>query len=300
FAVPALISLISGKYEVVAVYTQPDKPSGRGQAFSVSPVKKVALNLNLPVMQPENFRLTAERERFAVLRPEAVVVAAYGVILPKAILETPSLGCLNLHPSLLPKYRGTSPVTAAILNGDEFTGVSIMLLDKGVDTGPVLIQAQVPVTPYDTTGLLTEKLSYIGAGLLLDVIPRLRKKEIVPRAQDNSRSTYTRMLEKTDGEIDWSKSAAAISRQVRAYQPWPGSYTRWQDKQLKILEAMPVEPETDVPGQVVSLKGNQAFGIQTGNGVLAVTSVQLEGKKVMSAGEFIRGQRQLVGTVLPN
>ncbi len=299
FAVPALELLVANKYQVIGVYTQPDKVSGRGQALSATPVKKMAADLGLSVYQPENLKSKDERERLAELRPDAVVVAAYGVILPEAILNLPEYGCLNIHPSLLPRYRGVAPVPAAILHGDEFTGVSIMLLDKGVDTGPLLAQIQIPVTANDTAGLLLEKLSYTGAHLLLDVFPRLVKHEITPRPQNNAFASYTRMLSKNDGDIDWRKSALEISRQVRAYQPWPGSYTRWQGRQLKIIEAKPLNAGLAIPGSVVPLSGEPAFGIGTADGILGVEKVQLEGKRVMAAGEFIRGQRQLIGTVLP-
>jgi len=299
FAVPALELLVMNGYEVVGIYTQPDKVSGRGQTLSAPPIKLAAQTLNLPVYQPANLKVTEEIERLAGLKPDVIIVAAYGVILTKTILDLPALGSINLHPSLLPKYRGVVPVPAAILNGDEFTGVSIIQLDKGIDTGPILAQAQIPIASNDTAELLMEKLSYIGAYLLLDVITRLLTKAIVPRAQDNSVAVYTRMLEKTDGEIDWQKSALEISRQVRAYQPWPGSYTRWQGRQLKIVEAKPLTGAATTPGKVVSLPGPLALGIETANGILGVEKVQLEGKRAMSAGEFIRGQKQLIGTVLP-
>jgi len=299
FAVPALVRLAANNYDIKAVYAQPDKTAGRGQAMAAGPVKKAAVELNLPVFQPENFKSAEAIAQLKMLQPDAVIVAAYGVILPPAVLAIPPLGCLNLHPSLLPKYRGVAPVPAAILNGDAFTGVSVMLLDKGVDTGPILAQAAVPVTETDTAGLLTEKLAGIGAQLMLDVLPRLARNEITPRLQDKTAATYTRMLAKTDGEIDWRKPAREIARQVRAYQPWPGSYTRWQGKQLKIITAA-VAAGQGVPGKVTALPATGGVGIATPDGILVVEQLQLEGKKVMSAAEFSRGQRQFVDAVLPN
>jgi len=299
FAVPALELLVANGYEIVSAYTQPDKTSGRGRTLSVTPVKIAALALNLSVFQPVTLKSTEEAERLAGLKPDVIIVAAYGIILPKTALDLPMLGCINIHPSLLPKYRGVAPVPAAILNGDIFTGVSIMQLDRGIDTGPILAQTQIPITSHETTGVLMEKLSYVGAHLLLDVIPRVQKKEIIPRVQDNALASYTKMLEKTDGEIEWQKSALEISRQVRAYQPWPGSYTRWQGKQLKIIEAKPLNDESTIPGKVVALLNHSSIGIATGSGILEVEQLQLEGKRVMSSDEFIRGQKQLIGTVLP-
>ena len=299
FAVPALEALI-GRYEVVAVYTQPDKAAGRGRVIEESPVKKAALQHNLFVLQPENFKSIETRAQLSDLRPDVIIVAAYGQILPPSVLAVPPFGCLNIHPSLLPKYRGVAPVPAAILNGDEFTGVSIMLLDKGVDTGPVLTMVHVPVTPQDTAGSLMEKLSRTSAQLLMDTLPGWFRKEIKPQPQNNADASYTKMLIKEAGEIDWKLPAVQIWRQVRAYQTWPGCYTRWQGKQLKIVEAAPLAGEgIKETGVVVAVKeGAAVFGITTGDGILGVTKVQMEGKKVVTAKEFLNGQRQIIGAVL--
>ncbi len=299
FAALPLELLMQNHADVIAVYTQPDKSSGRGRGVTASPVKKTALNWGRPIHQPLNFKSTEERDTLKALKPDVIIVAAYGQILPKVILELPRYGCLNMHPSLLPRYRGVSPVPAAILNGDEFTGISIMKLDEGVDTGPVLAQAQVMMTDWDTTGLVTEKLSRIGAQLLLEVLPHWFAGKINPRSQDNTRTNYTRMINKEAGEIDWTQPAVNIWRQVRAYQPWPGSYTRWQGKQLKIIEAGHVDAPSITPGRVVQLSDSIGFGVETGLGILVVIRVQMEGKRVMASDEFLRGQRQLIGSVLP-
>jgi methionyl-tRNA formyltransferase len=234
------------------------------------------------------------------LKPDGIVVAAFGQILPQSILEIPPLGCINIHPSLLPKYRGVAPVPAAILSGDEFTGVSIMLMDKGVDTGPLLSRAQIPILTQDTGGSLLGKLSLISAQLLLDTLPRWSRKEIKPQSQNDAIATYTKMLTKEAGEIDWKLPAMEIWRRVRAYQPWPGSYTQWRGKQLKIIEAVPLTDKgIDEPGSVVAIEESAAvFGVVSGDGVLGIIKVQLEGKKVAAAGEFLRGQREFLGTVL--
>jgi len=299
FAALPLELLMQNHADVIAVYTQPDKSSGRGRSLTASPVKKVALNWGLTIYQPVNFRSEEEKDRLKALKPDVIVVAAYGQILPKAVLELPHYGCLNMHPSLLPRYRGVSPVPAAILSGDESTGISIMKLDEGVDTGPVLVQAQVMIADWDTTGLLTEKLSRIGAQLLIEILPRWFAGKITPRAQDNSQANYTRMTDKEAGEIDWTQPAVNIWRQVRAYQPWPSSYTRWQGKQLKIIEAVYIDAPSKTPGRVVKLSDSTGFGVETGLGILGVVSVQMEGKRIMASDEFLRGQRQLIDSVLP-
>jgi methionyl-tRNA formyltransferase len=300
FAVPALERLITSGYEVAAVYTQPDKAAGRGRVVEEPPVKKAALLHNLTVLQPENFKSAETKRQLLELKPDAIVVAAFGQILPRSVLEIPAFGCINIHPSLLPKYRGVAPVPAAILNGDEFTGVSIMLMDKGIDTGPVLTSVHVPVLPQDTAETLMQKLANTSAQLLLDTLPGWFRKEITPQPQNDAGASYTKMLTKEAGEIDWKLPAVQIWRQVRAYQPWPGSFTKWQGKQLKILDTVPLPGEgASEPGTVVPVKTEgAAFGISTGEGILGVKKVQMEGKKAVTADEFLRGQRQFIGAML--
>jgi len=305
FAVHPLESLVINQYEVVAVYTQPDKPAGRGRAMVSSPLKGVALDYELPVVQPAGFKGPEVVAQLADLHPDVIIVAAYGHILPKAVLDIPTYGCINIHPSLLPKYRGVSPVAAAILAGDEFTGVSIMLMDEGVDTGPVLARAQIPISVRDTTGSLTARLSVIAAQLLLEVLTCRSGDGLKPRPQDEDGATYSGPISREEGEVDWSLSAVEIWRRVRAFQPWPGCYTRWRGKQLKIIEAVPMPGEGALEtGRVIALnpeveRSEAPFGICTGDGILGVLRVQLEGKRAMSAAEFLRGQRQFIGAILP-
>lgn len=302
FSIAALEQLFVNKYEVAAVYTQPDRVAGRGLSQVPPPVKKAALVHGLPVMQPAKLRDTEVVAEIARLRPDVIVVAAYAQKLPKAVLDIPAFGCVNIHPSLLPKHRGVSPVPAAIMSGDSFTGVSVMLMDEGWDTGLVLSRAQVPIASRDTAGSLMDKLSLIGAQLLLDVLPRLVGGTLVPQPQDEESATYSGLIRKEDGEIDWHRSAVDIWRRVRAYQPWPGCYTRWRGRQLKVLEAVPLDEQaTDEAGHVVALdRKDVAFGVSTGDGVLGVLKVQLEGKRAMPAAEFLRGQRDWTGMVLPS
>ena len=304
FAVAPFERLMHGQHQVAAVYTQPEKPAGRGRSLTSPPVKRTALACGLPVMQPASLRNPEVIRELAGFHPDAIVVAAYGHILPRAVLELPRFGCINVHPSLLPRFRGASPVAAAILAGDEFTGVSIMLLDEGLDTGPILASRQVPISLEDTTGSLTEELSHIAAQLLEEVLDAWFKEEIIPRPQNEAEATYSGTIAKADGEIDWHLPAVNIWRRVRAFNPWPGCYTRWKGRQLSILEAVPSPGKKDVEaGRVVTLpridgKRVDVFGVGTGDGVLGVLRIQLEGKQAMSAADFLRGQRQLVGAVL--
>ena len=302
FAVPSLESLILNQYRVVAVYTPPDKPSGRGSSPVPAPVKRVAANWTLSVVQPISFREKEAVTQLASFQADVIVVAAFGQILPQSVLDIPAYGCINIHPSLLPKYRGASPVAAAILAGSEFTGVSIMLLDRGMDTGPILARAQIPISAQDTTGSLTAKLSRIAAQLLLEVLSYWAKEELTPRPQDEGEASHSSRFSKKDGEIDWHLPMVDIWRRVRAFQPWPGCYTRWQGSQLKIIEAVPLLGERGLEiGQVVALdKEEAALGVNTGDGVLGVLKVQLEGKRAMSAAEFLRGQRHFIGALLPS
>jgi methionyl-tRNA formyltransferase len=300
FAVPALRHLILNDYQVVAVYTQPDRPSGRGRRLVSPPLKTAAEAFNLPVVQPPSLKTAEAVADLSCFQPDVIVVAAFGQILPQPVLELPRYGCINIHPSLLPRHRGASPAASAILAGDEFTGVSIMLMDRGLDTGPLLVSAQIPISDRDNTGSLSAKLSLIAAHLLQEVLLALPGRELKLQPQDEDKATYSGTITKDSGEIDWHQPAVAIWRRVRAFYPWPGAYTKWQGKRLKFIEAVPLSgAESANVGQVVALSGD-SFGIKTGDGILGVLVVQMEGKRAMSAAEFMRGQRQFIGTVLPS
>ncbi len=297
FAVPILEALV-GPYQVLAVVTQPDQPSGRGQKVKSSPVKKIALAHELPVLQPPSLRRPEVIAELRKLAPEVIVVAAFGQILPPEVLAIPPHGCLNIHASLLPRYRGAAPIAAAILAGEEQTGVTLMLMDEGMDTGPILAQAGCPIEPQDTTGSLSVRLAHLGAELLLETLPRWLGGQIVPQPQDHGRATYCRTITKKDGLIDWSLPAPALWLRVRAYHPWPGTYTYWQGKLLKIVRARPVAlgPSGEKPGRVISLDGGVA--VVTGVDALLLEEIQLAGKKALAAQEFIRGQRNFIGSIL--
>jgi len=302
FAVLPLEYLVLNQYHVVAVYTQPDRPAGRGRALLASPVKRTAAAWKLPVVQPASLKRPEAVAELESLRPDVIVVAAFGQILPPPVLAIPRYECLNIHASLLPRFRGASPVAAAILAGDEFTGVSIMLMDEGLDTGPLLGRAQIPVAAVDTTGSLTAKLSWIGAQLLLEVLPRWLKGELTPQPQNEAQASYAGPISKEAGEIDWQLAAVDIWRRVRAFYPWPGAYTSWRGRRLRILEAVPLSGgEGARAGQVVALSGEgtaPAFGVGTGEGVLGILKLQLEGKRVTTAADFLRGQRGFIGAQL--
>jgi len=312
FAVPALKALIQGAapgailpegYEIVTVITRPDKPAGRGREVAFSPVKQTALEYGLPVWQPGSFKNAENSDALAAYHADLYIVAAFGQILPQKVLDQPRYGTLNIHASLLPRYRGADPIAETILQGDKETGVSIILLDAGVDTGPVLLQRSIPIAEDETTGSLTVKLADLGAQALLEALPQWIAGKISPEAQDEQKASHTHMLKKEDGEINWELPASVLARQVRAYTPWPSSYTHWHGKLLKIIKAQAraIEPGAAVPVGTVSTReeaGHKVLAIVTGSGLLLVKQLQLEGKKAMSAEEFLRGYPQIVGQVL--
>ncbi len=299
FAVPALEGLLQEGYSVVAIYTRADKPSGRGQMLISTPVKKFAIKHNIPTIQPDTLKSEKAVSVLEELKPDLLVVAAYGCILPKTVLSLPVHGCINVHPSLLPSYRGASPIAYALLGGEQVSGVTIMLMDEGMDSGPILAQQKVDISADDTTGSLTNKLAFIGAELLLKTLPKWRSGEIKPQAQDNSHATYSHIIKVGDGKIDWQMEAMEIWHRIKAYYPWPGAYTWWRGKRLKIYSGTPLNIKSnEQPGEVVSLYNGKAIGVVTAGGCLELCRLQLEGKQEMTAVEFARGQREFSGSVL--
>ena len=298
-AAPVLSALVDAGHDVAGVYTQPDRPSGRGRRSRPSGVKALAVERGLRVLQPESLRRDeAARRELSSLGPDLIVVAAYGLYIPAGTLAAPRLGCLNIHPSLLPHYRGPSPVASAILSGDDVTGVTLMVVTERMDAGPIVAQRETSIRPDETTPELTARLFEMGAGLLLDALPAWRRGEIQPLEQDESEATMTRRLSREDGRIDWSRPAAEIARQARAYDPWPGSFTHWRGKTLKVSGAsvMPGPQQTAGPGEVVQIPGGIA--IATGDGLIAPGSLQIEGRRPLRPAEFARGQRDFVGSTL--
>ncbi len=312
FAVPALLALIEGRapgavvpegYEIASVITRVDKPVGRGREIVYTPVKRAALDHGILVWQPGSLKKADTIAKLAELHADLYIVAAFGQILPQAVLDQPRYGTLNIHASLLPKYRGVSPIAEAILQGESETGVTIMLLDAGIDTGPMLRQRSIPIAEDDTTGSLTAKLADLGAVALLETLPLWIAGKITPQPQDNALASYTHMLRKEDGEIAWDEPAIMLARKVRAFAPWPGTYTHWRGKLLKIvsayaIDAMPDEAARPGTAAVTREQGQNLLAVAAGNGTLVVQQVQLEGKRAMSANEFLRGYGQIVGEVL--
>ena len=299
FAVTILEPLLRSRCQVLAVYTQPDKPAGRGHQVAFSPVKRLALARQIPIIQPETLKSVKAVEEMASFQPELIIVAAFAFILPAEVLAMPRFGCVNIHPSLLPRHRGASPVTGAILCGDESTGVTVMLMDSGMDTGPILAQEEARISAVDTTGSLSSRLADVGAGLLLKTLPLWLGGELRPRVQDESRATYSKGITGEDAEIDWHLSALELWRRVRAYNPWPGCYTSWRTRRLKIHEAMPCDSaERGEPGEVIALAERPGVGVITGHGILGLGQIQLEGKHKMSVDDFVRGKRDFIGSVL--
>ena len=293
FAVPTLEAL-ARDYTVLAVYTQPDKPAGRGKVLTAVPVKQWAATRGLPVYQPRSFRKDpAVIDQLRALKPDLIVVAAYGLILPQAALDVPPLGCVNVHGSILPRHRGAAPIPSAILAGDAATGITIMQLDAGMDTGPLLAVAHEPIRPDDTTASLGERLAQVGARLLIETLPGYLSGAITPQAQPGDGITYSPKISKADAQIDWTRPAIELDRAVRAYSPWPGAFTGWNGQLLKILKTGIRDQGSGAAGTVIRL-ADGAIGVATGDGVIELIEIQLAGRKAMSAIDFVRGQPSLI------
>ncbi len=301
FAVPGLEVLMDTGCKVVAVYTQPDRPKGRSKAPAPSPVKVRAMELGLDVLQPESLRYPAAAAEMAALAPDVVLVAAYGKFLPAGVLSIPAHGCLNIHPSLLPLYRGPSPVATAIIDGRTETGVSLMLLDQGMDTGPIISAEAVPIGPRETAEALTVRLFALGARMLRDRLPDWMEGRIEAVAQAEAGATTTRLLKREDGHADWNAAAVDLDRKLRAFTPWPGLYTQWRGKTLKIISARAVDLAVrGSPGAVTPLEGDVPLGVVTGSGTLVLEVLQLEGRRPQSGQEFLAGYPEFPGSLLPS
>lgn len=299
FAVPILAGLAHGEHEVRAVYTQPDRAAGRGRKLRPSPVAAVARELALRLEQPEEVRSAAVIEGLSAYEPDAVVLAAYGRIIPRAALEAPSLGWLNVHPSLLPRYRGASPVAAPILAGDRETGVSIFLMGAGLDDGPVLAQERTPIGPDETTGELTLRLAQLGAGMLPDTLQAWAGGSLQAQEQDGSVATYAKKLTREESVIRWSEPAELIARRVRAYNPWPVAHTYWGTQRLRVLRAESVDAILEgAPGAVYVESPIRYPAVRCGRGSLVLREVQLPGGRPLDGRSLLTGRRELDGAVL--
>lgn len=290
FAVPSLDALIKAGHDIVAAVTQPDKPKGRGLASQACPVKELASSHGIPVLQPAKIRQVEFIEALRALRPDFIAVVAYGKILPPAILNIPPKGCINLHASILPKYRGAAPINWAIINGEKETGACTMLMDEGMDTGPVYFCERTPIEPDETAEELSKRLSLLGAGLLMRTIGMLLEADFKPTPQEHGKATSAPMLKKEDGRIDWSRDARSIADHVRGFYPWPGAFTAWKGS-LKVHRGRAVESgaEGALPGTVIEAK--ETIKVACANGVFEITELQPENKKRMAAADFVKGYR---------
>ena len=299
-----LKSVLASRHEVIAVVTQTDKPKGRGHEMAFPPVKEVALEAGIPVLQPQRARDEAFIEELRALNPDIILVAAYGKLLPKAILDMPKFGCINVHASLLPKYRGASPIQWAVLNGDEKSGVTIMHMAETMDTGDIIMTEEVVLAKDETAGTLHDKLADIGGPLLVTAMDALETGRAPRIRQNDEEATHVTMLDKTMGNMDFSKSAVQLERWIRGLNPWPTAYTKLDSKMLKLWKAEVVpaeeltkEEKVGMPGTILAV-GKDSFDVLTGDGALRIKELQLEGKRKMTAEEFLRGFKLEAGTVL--
>lgn len=302
FAVGALEALILAGHEITAVVTQPDKPKGRGKELQFPAVKECALKYGIPVFQPAKIKMPEAVSQLKTYEADIYVVAAFGQILSKEILEIPPLGCVNIHASLLPKYRGAAPIQWAIIDGETKSGVTIMQMNEGLDTGDMLYVKEVEITSSDTAESLSNKLIEAGAQAIVEALPLLEAGKLMPVKQDDSKSCYAKMLQKSMGRIDWNRDAEEIHRLIRGLTPWPSAYTYINGKQLKIFQAALTERSTENPAEpgVILQKDKDSVTVQTGRGTLRIESVQMEGKKRMSMHDFLLGYALNVGDRLPS
>lgn len=291
FAAVALEKLIQSSHQVIAVYTQPDKPSGRGLKVTASAVKEVALKNNIPVYQPVSLKLESEQHQLASLNADVMVVAAYGMLLPSAVLRIPRLGCINIHPSLLPRWRGAAPIQRTIFAGDKNTGVTIMQMDEGLDTGPMLLQKTYSLDADETSQTLHDKLALIGADALVETLNLLAENKLTPEQQDNSLTTYANKISKEEALIDWMQPAVEIENEVRAFNPWPIAYTTWQGQNLRIWKAKALPQDREISPRTITHASREGIDVATGAGVLRLLQLQLPGGKVLSVADFFNAKR---------
>lgn len=297
FALPTLQGLLAAGVNLVGVYTQPDRPKGRGKKLAASPVKEFALAHQLPVFQPERLRRPEAVEELRRLNPDLVVVVAYGQILPRSVLEIPRFSCINVHASLLPKYRGAAPINKAIVDGEKETGVTTMLMDVGLDTGAMLVKRRTPIGPDETAGEVHDRLAQLGREAMTETLQRLCAGELTPQSQDDAASTYAPMMSKEDGLIDWRRSARQIHNQVRGLDPWPGAYSYLDGQVLKIARTGVVEQAGGTPGEILSADAG-GIRVACGQDTLLIGALQLPGKKRLTAREFLSGHPLFAGTLL--
>ena len=295
FAATALTALLAAHVNVVGVYTQPDRPAGRGRKLLPGPVKQVALKAGIAVFQPENFKTEEARQQLAELQPDVMIVAAYGLILPTSVLSIPLHGCLNIHASLLPRWRGAAPIQRAIAAGDKTSGITIMQMDKGLDTGAMLLKVATPIQRDDTGGSLHDRLANLGGEAIVTALQLLQQNKLQPEPQQDDQACYAHKLAKQEGQIDWHADALAIERLIRAFNPWPGTFTDLGDQRIRLHLAQAVEAGSHQasPGTVLS-RQREGIDIACGNGILRVSHVQLPGARAQSVNDLINGGKQIL------
>jgi len=293
FAVPTLETLVASGHRIHLVVTQPDRPKGRGLELVASPVKQSALQLNLPITQPEKIKANEEfRAQLAGIKPDAIIVVGYGRIIPQWMLDLPPLGNINLHASLLPKYRGAAPIQWAIANGESLTGNTTMRIDAGLDTGDILLQQELPIAPDDTSETLAPKLATAGADLMIETLRGFHAGTIQPRPQDPAQASLAPILKKEDGQLDFSRTATEIYNRLRAFQPWPGAYSKFRGKSLQILKARPApDPQSEIKESEIKVIADRLLAACGQNTSLEILDLQLEGKKRTTAKDFIHGYK---------
>ncbi|AXS83753.1 MULTISPECIES: methionyl-tRNA formyltransferase [Marinobacter] len=294
FAATALQTLIGTHHSIVGVYSQPDRPAGRGRKLQPSPVKQVALDNGIPVLQPESLKTPEARQELADLRPDVMIVAAYGLILPKDVLEIPTHGCLNIHASLLPRWRGAAPVQRAIAAGDQETGITIMQMDEGLDTGAMLLKSLTIIGKNDTGGSLHDRLAEMGGKAIVKALELLEKGELRGEPQNDDLACYARKLSKDEGHIDWHTDAISIERLIRAFHPWPGTYTDLGDQRIRIHQAKALNDTGDKPAGTVLRRERDGIDIACGTGTLRISRLQLPGSRAQSVNDLINGGKELL------
>jgi len=296
FAVSSLKALNKSRHNVIAVYTQPDRPAGRGRKLQASPVKQYAVANGLPVFQPDNLKNPDDLKQLESLQPDIMVVVAYGLILPPRVLEVPRLGCLNVHASLLPRWRGAAPIQRAIEAGDRMTGVTIMQMDTGLDTGAMLLKKETPIEKDDTAANLHDRLAELGAEALIMALEKLEQGTLSGEPQDEHEATYAKKLEKAEAQIDWSLPADVLVRKIRAFNPWPAANCSFSGKRLRVLQASAIpSPHDNLESGTVSEIDENTISVQTGDGCLAISRLQLEGGRPQTVREFLNGHQLRVG-----